>query len=91
MTFIARTSENVSGSYYNEVNVSTNVGIPTILSTPGISATKPDFNTGYTWNSAPVIVAAYDSSATSGNVTVTTEANLGVTVGGMDIISYQIE
>ncbi|OGO23040.1 MAG: hypothetical protein A2Z28_06280 [Chloroflexi bacterium RBG_16_51_9] len=91
LTFIARTSENVSGSYYNEVNVSTNVGIPTILSTPGISATKPDFNTGYTWNSAPVIVPAYDSSATSGNVTVTTEANLGVTVGGMDIISYQIE
>ncbi len=88
LTFKAVTSENVSGSYYNEVSVNTNVGIPTIFSTPGVSVTQPNFNTGYTWNSAAVIVPAYDSSATSGNVT--TDANLAVTTGGVSIVSYQV-
>lgn len=88
LTFVARTSENVSGSYYNELNVVPNNPIPTIFSTPGISLTNADFNSGYTWNSAPVIVPAYDSSATSGNVTVNT--NIAVTTGGVSISSYQI-
>ena len=88
MSFVTRTSENISGSYYNEVNVIPNNPIPTIFSSPGISLTNADFNSGYTWNSAPVIVPAYDSSATSGNVT--TNANIAVTTGGVSISSFQI-
>lgn len=86
--FIARTSENVSGSYYNEVIAVTTVGIPQIFSTPGVSLTATNFNTGYTWNSAAVVIPAYDTSAQAGNVT--TNANLAVTSRGVAISSYQI-
>lgn len=87
LTFKAVTSENVSGSYYNEVAVQTSNPIPNEFSTLGL--TYVDFNTGYTWNSAPVIVPAYDSSATSGNVT--TNANLNKTPTSASIISYQVK
>lgn len=87
LTFWARTSENVSGSYYNELLVQTKNPVPTAFSNLGITYT--DFNSGYTWNSAPVVVPAYDSSATSGNVTV--NANLAVSVGTINITSYQIK
>lgn len=87
LTFVARTSENVSGSYYNEVTVQNKNPVPAEFSSLGISYT--DFNSGYTWNSAPVIVPAYDSSATAGNVTTT--ANLAVTSFGVAITSYQVK
>ncbi|MBI4283532.1 MAG: DUF11 domain-containing protein, partial [Chloroflexi bacterium] len=51
LTFKAITSENVSGSYYNEVTVSFTAGIPQIFSTPGVSVTQANLSTGYTWNS----------------------------------------
>jgi len=86
MTFIARTSENVSGSYYNELVVQSKNPIPAVFSSLGL--TYSDFNTGYTWNSAPVIVPAYDTETSSGNVTVS--ANLAVTTGGVAIASYQV-
>ena len=88
LVFLAQTSENVSGSYFNEVNVSFTEGISQIFSTPGVSVTKANLNTGYSWNSAAVVVPAYDTSASSGNVT--TNANLAVTSGGVAISSYQI-
>lgn len=88
-TFKASTSENVSGSYYNEIMVVPATKAGTLFSSIGIGDTQ--FSSGYSWNSAPVIVPAYDSSTTTGNVTVTTVANLGVTIGGASIYSYQIK
>jgi hypothetical protein len=85
-TFKATTSEEVSGSYYNEIEVVPNQKAGTAFSSIGIS--DADFSSGYSWNSAPVIVPAYDSSATAGDVT--TDANLGVTVDGVAIYSYQV-
>lgn len=86
LSFIARTSENVSGSYYNEVTVQNKNPVPAEFSTLGISYT--DFNSGYTWNSAPVIVPAYDTSSSSGNVTAS--ANIAVTSNGIAISSFQV-
>lgn len=86
LTFFGRTSENVSGSYYNELTVQTKNPIPNEFSSLGI--TYADFNSGYTWNSAAVVVPAYDTSTTSGNVTV--NANIAVTTGGVAITSYQV-
>ncbi|MBI2850733.1 MAG: hypothetical protein HYX80_06800 [Chloroflexi bacterium] len=87
LAFKAVTSQNVSGSYYNEVSVAISpTDLPQAFKDIDINAT--DFSSGYTWNSAPVIVPAYDSSATSGNVT--TNANLSISTGGGAISSYQI-
>ncbi|MFH1382834.1 MAG: hypothetical protein ABIH70_08085 [Chloroflexota bacterium] len=86
MTFKGITSENVSGSYYNELTVQTKNPVPAEFSTLGL--TYQDFNSGYTWNSAPVIVPAYDTSTTSGDVT--TDTNLAVTSYGVAISSYQV-
>lgn len=85
-TFVARFSANVSGSYYNEILVIPNAPTPTAFSTIGIS--DDDFSSGYSWNSAPVIVPSFDSSATSGGVT--TRAKLNVSVGDAAIGSYQV-
>jgi len=86
LTFLAMTSEIVSGSYYNELTVQMKNPVPAEFSSLGL--TYADFNSGYTWNSAPVIVPAYDSSATAGDTT--TDANLGVTGDSVVIYSYQV-
>ncbi|MFH0768778.1 MAG: hypothetical protein V1932_04330 [Chloroflexota bacterium] len=86
MVFKARTSENVSGSYYNELVIQTKNPVPAEFSTLGLTYT--DFNSGYTWNSAAVVVPAYDSSTSAGNVT--TNANIAVTSYGGAIASYQV-
>ncbi len=86
LTFWARTSENVSGSYYNEVTVQMKNPIPTEFSS--LNITQNDFNTGYTWNSAVVIVPAFDSRSSAGNTTV--DANLGFTPGSVTIISWNL-
>jgi len=85
-TFKANTSEEVSGSYYNEITVEPDKKAGTLFSSIGVS--DADFSSGYSWNSAPVIVPAYDSSTTAGDVT--TDANLGLTVDGVAIYSYQV-
>jgi len=86
LTFKAMTSEEISGSYYNEMVVQTKNPIPAEFSSLGITYTS--FNSGYTWNSAPVIVPAYDSEASAGDVT--TIANIAVTTNGVAFSSYQI-
>jgi hypothetical protein len=82
-TFKATTSEEVSGSYFNEITVEPNKKAGTLFSSIGVS--DANFSSGYSWNSAPVIVPAYDSSAKAGDVT--TDANLGLTVGSVTIYS----
>jgi len=86
LTFVARTTQDVSGSYYNEVLMDADFVMPAVYSDIGVS--QSDFQSGYSWNSGTVIVPAYDSSASSGNVT--SNANLAVTAGGAAITSYQI-
>ncbi|MDZ4230965.1 MAG: hypothetical protein U1B77_04015, partial [Dehalococcoidales bacterium] len=89
VTFTAVTSENVSvsGSYYNEVTVNFSSSLPSAFSNIGI--TREDFSSGYSWNSAPVIVPAYDSSASSGDIT--SNANIAITTGSVAITSYQVQ
>ncbi|MBI2288717.1 MAG: hypothetical protein HYU83_07075, partial [Chloroflexi bacterium] len=89
LTFRSTGTQGASGSYYNEMVVVPDNPLPKIFSDLGISYT--DFNSSYTWNSAPVIVPAYDSSATAGSTTTTTtDANLGLTTGSIAILSYQV-
>ncbi len=86
LTFKAYTQQSASGSYYNEMVVIPNNPLPAIFANLGV--TYSDFNSAYTWNSSPVIVPAYDSSARAGDVT--TDANLALTVGSVAIFSYQV-
>ncbi|MBI4188719.1 MAG: hypothetical protein HY529_05895 [Chloroflexi bacterium] len=87
LTFSASGIESASGSYYNELVVTPNNPVPQIFSDLGITYT--DFNGAYTWNSAAVIVPAYDSSASAGDVT--TNANLAVGTNTIGIFSYQVQ
>lgn len=87
LRFSGLTSENVSGSYYNELFVQTKNPVPNAFSSLNIS--YADFNSGYTWNSAAVVVPAYDTSSSAGNVTV--NSNLAVTRGGVAISSFQVK
>jgi uncharacterized repeat protein (TIGR01451 family) len=86
LRFSGLTSENISGSYYNECYVLMQNPVPNEFSS--LNITYSDFNSGYTWNSAAVVVPAYDTSATAGNVT--TNANLAVTSLGVAINSFQV-
>ncbi|MBI2329257.1 MAG: hypothetical protein HYU85_06450 [Chloroflexi bacterium] len=93
MTFQARTTKDVSGSYYNEVMAEANFPSPPIFDGIGIDTTE--YQTGYSWNSGAVVVPAYDSETQAGDVVLGSnlaiDANLAL-LGqtSMAIISYQI-
>jgi len=88
LTFRARTTKDVSGSYYNEVFFfSDDFSIPDAFN--GIGLTDADFQQGYSWNGGTVIVPAYDSSANTTGVTI--DANLALQgLSSISINSYQI-
>ncbi|MEK7354176.1 MAG: hypothetical protein AABZ77_06700 [Chloroflexota bacterium] len=88
LTFTARTTKDVSGSYYNEVFFySDDFSIPDIFN--GLGLTDADFQQGYSWNGGTVIVPAYDSSSNASGVVV--NANLALRgLSSILINSYQI-
>ncbi len=87
LIFAARTTKDVSGSYYNEVLMASDFSLPAIYS--GIGVSESDFQSGYSWNSGTVIVPAYDSSANASGVVI--DANLALQgLSSIAITSYQV-
>jgi len=84
--FQARTTKDVSGSYYNEVLVIPNVPVPKIFSDIGV--TGEEYYACYSWNSGAVIVPAYDSRTDAEQIII--EANMALILGGVSITSWQI-
>jgi len=87
LTFWARTTKDVSGSYYNEVEIGVaQEDLPAIFSSLGID--YQDLYTNYSWTTGAVIVPAYDSR--TGSDTVTIDANLALILGSVSITSWQV-
>lgn len=74
----------VSGSYYNEVFVFSEVPIPNIFS--DIGATAEECYNFYSWNLGAVIAPAYDSSANTSGVVLDT--NMALAIDSISIVSY---
>lgn len=95
LVFWVQTTKDASGSYYNEVEVRTNMPVPKIVYEiiGPTSAEDPDdretWNTAYSWNSGTVIVPAYDSETSADGENIT--ANFGLDPGGVTINSWVIK
>ena len=87
LTFWARTTRDVSGSYYNEVIVIPNETLPALFSNIGV--TYEDFNTNYSWTTGAVIVPAYDTSSDAEGITI--NSNMALILGGITITSWQVD
>ena len=85
LNFTATTTKDVSGSYYNEVQVVSDVAIPQVFQDIGI--TGDEYYTCYSWNSGTVTVPTYDSRADADGIII--DSNLALVVGGVSITSYQ--
>ena len=86
LTFWITTTKDVSGSYYNEVEVLSDVPVPKIFSDIGVF--EGDYFISYSWNTGAVIVPAYDSQADADQVLI--DANMALILGGIAITSWQI-
>jgi hypothetical protein len=86
MTFTATTTKDVSGSYYNEVQVVSDVSIPQVFQAIGI--TGEEYFTSYSWNTGAVTVPTYDSRADAEGIVL--DSNMALVVGGVSITSYQM-
>jgi len=89
MTFWAKATKDVSGSYYNEFVVVPNTPIPGIFQPPDMDVTYEDFNVAYSWNTGVVMVPAYDSQSEAEGVTI--NANMALILGGITIKSWQVD
>jgi len=87
LTFWARTTKDISGSYYNEALVTTDVPIPQIFQDILDEENWDKYYNNYSWNAGAVTVPTYDSSAGAGGVIV--DANMALVFGGISITSYQ--
>ena len=88
LTFVARTTKDVSGSYYNEViALLKESGLPPGFGDVGVSPSE--YGSNYSWNTGAVIVPAYDSSANSSGTTI--NANMSLILQGITITSWQVD
>jgi hypothetical protein len=86
MTFWVVTTKDVSGSYYNELLLLSDVPVPKIFADIGLS--EEEYFVSYSWNTGVVIVPAYDSQTDAGDVLI--DANMALILGGIAITSWQI-
>ena len=95
LTFWARTTKDVSGSYYNEVQVRPDVPVPKIVYQiigPTTSEDPEDreiWNTAYSWNTGTVIVPTYDAQTDADGTII--QANMSLLIGNTTINSWQVE
>lgn len=88
LNFWAEATKDVSGSYYNEVMVMSDVPVPKIFQDIGV--TDEEYYASYSWNTGTVIVPAYDSRTEADGATV--EANMSLILGGgVTITSWQVK
>jgi len=88
LTFWARTTQEVSGSYYNEVTVEPNASVGDIFKPDDMTVTKADYNTNYSWNTGAVMVPAFDSEANADGTIIDT--NLALIAGGVGFSSWKV-
>ena len=87
MTFHAKTTKNVSGSYYNEVfAVLKETGITSAFHDAGVE--PDDYASNYSWNTGTVTVPTYDSRAETEGVIL--DANMALLLESVSITSYQV-
>ena len=89
LTFKARTTQDVSGSYYNEVTVILReTGLPSGFADVGV--TQVDYAANYSWNTGAVLVPFYDSQTEAEGVTI--DSNLSIVEGGAGAVytSWQV-
>jgi len=86
MTFGAKATKDVSGSYFNEIFVVSDVPIPAIFADIGI--TPEDYLTSYSWNTGMVTVPTYDSRGEAEGVII--DANMALLLESVSITSYQV-
>jgi len=89
LTFKAQTTQEVSGSYYNEVVVLLReTGLPPGFADVGV--TLADFAANYSWNTGEVMVPAYDTSSEAEGITI--DANMAlIELGGITITSWGVD
>jgi hypothetical protein len=85
-SFWVTTTKDISGSYYNEVTLLSDVPVPKIFSDIGVF--EGEYFTSYSWNTGTVIVPTYDSQTDAGEVLI--DANMALIIGGISITSWQI-
>jgi len=95
LVFWVRTTKDVSGSYYNEAEVKTDMPVPKIVYQiiGPTSAEDPDdretWNTAYSWNTGTVIVPSYDSQTDADGEII--ESNMSLLLGSTIINSWEVE
>jgi len=89
LTFRAKATKDVSGTYYNEVVVVNKYPLSgSIYCPPDMDVDSSDFLQNYSWNTGAVVVPAYDTSSESEGITINT--NMALILGGITISSYQV-
>ena len=87
LVFLAQTTQDVSGSYYNEV-----ITVPDQTAMPQLFqeiTTADQYFKSYSWNSGAVMVPSYDAEASADGMTI--DANLIYFLGSVTITSYQVK
>ncbi len=94
LVFWARTTTDISGKYYNEVQARPDLPVPKIVYEiigPTSAADPGDreaWNLAYSWATGTVMVPAYDSTTETDGTII--DANMSFTVGGITITSFQV-
>ncbi len=94
LVFWIRTTKDVSGEYFNEVEVRTDMPVPKIVyqiigpTNAEDADDRETWNIAYSWNTGTVIVPSYDSQTDADGTII--EANMSLLIGGTVINSWQV-
>ncbi|MFC1874464.1 hypothetical protein ACFLYX_04095 [Chloroflexota bacterium] len=94
LVFWSRTTRDISGKYYNEVQARPNLSVPKVVyeiigpTSAADSGDREAWNLAYSWATGTVMVPAYDSSTEVDGTTV--DANMSFSVDGITITSFQV-
>jgi len=86
LTFLTRTTKDVSGCYFNEVLVIFDISAPGIFDKIGV--TDEEWSSCFSWNTGTVVVPAYDTRAQARDITI--DSSIGAIVGGVIVSSWQL-
>ena len=95
LVFWARTTKDVSGSFYNEVEARTDMPVPKIVYEIIGPTTDEDpddreiWNIAYSWNTGTVYVPTYDSETDADGTII--QSNMSLLIGNTTINSWQVE
>jgi hypothetical protein len=88
LTFIAQTTTEISGSYYNEVLVFLKESGLTNSAFAAAGVTPAEYGVNYSWNTGVVLVPFYDSRTDADEIVI--DSNIAIVVGGVAVKSWQV-